>query len=163
MGTVGIVAFAFGAPSSIRSNQLIGQIATGEAWGLKAPIYTQLDIHIESGVEVTYADEKPGEPPTTLRIARGAVGWAKQRGLTELWVAAAAPHLWRAWRDLRKAVREAGGGIHVRPCPEIELYPWNGWFSADSTQQRTRSEKTWNRRERVLKLMPFWLYKRVAS
>ncbi len=164
MEMVGIVAFAFGAPDTIRSNQWIAQIASQKARELNAPVYTQNDVQVESGIEVKYTDEEPGNPPPTLRIARGAIQWAKQQGFRELWIAAAKPHLWRCKRDLVQAAREARVQITVRICcKEIELFFENEWFCPDSTQPRTRSRKNWQDRERVLKLMPFFLYKLIAS
>lgn len=160
----GVVAFAFGVPDTIRSNRSIAFVATFKARQLNAPIYTQADVKIfDPSVVVFHTSEKPNSPPPTLRIARGAVQWANQCRFTELWVVAAKPHLWRAERDLRQAVHEAGGGIIVRVCEEIEQYPERDWFCSDSTQERTQSQKAWDGRERVLKVMPFFIYKRVAS
>ena len=160
---IGIVAFAFGVPDTIRSNRRIAEIASKKAKELKAPVYTQLDVRIESGIEVEYTDEKPGKPPPTLRIARGAVRWAKRLGLKELWVSAAEPHLWRCLGDLKEAVHETGMQIEIRAFKEIEEYPEDEWFCHDSTQRRTRSREAWDKRERILRSMPFFLYKRVTS
>ena len=163
MKKIGIVAFGFGVPWTILSNQRIAQIASQKAMELNAPVYTQLDIRIESGIEVKYTVEEPGNPPPTLRIARGAVQWAKQQGFEELWIVAAKPQLWRALRDVEQAVREAGEKIEVHACKEIEQYPEDSWFCPDSTQPRTQSRKAWNKREKILKLLPFFLYKHVAK
>lgn len=160
---VGIVAFAFGVPETIRSNQRIARITLQKARELNAPVYTQIDVRVWPGVEVKYTNEEPGNPPPTLRIARSAVQWAKQQRLIELWVVAAKPHLWRCVRDLTQSVREAGMQIAIRVCKEIEQFPEDEWFCSDSTQPRTRSRKDWQGRERILKLMPFFIYKRVAS
>jgi hypothetical protein len=83
---IGIVAFAFGVPNTILSNRRIAKIASEKAKELKTPVYTQLDVRIEPEIEVEYTDEKPGNPPPTLRIARGAIRWAKRLGFKELWV-----------------------------------------------------------------------------
>lgn len=163
MKTAGIVAFAFGVPETIRSNQRIARIASQKAWELNAPVYTQFDVRVEPGVKVKYADDESNNPPPTLRIARGAVRWAKQRGFRELWIVAAKPHLWRALRDVQQAVREDGTRIDIRVCEEIEQYTENSWFCSDSTQDRVRSREAWDKREKVLKLMPFFIYKRVAK
>ncbi|HXF43974.1 MAG TPA: hypothetical protein VNK70_00670 [Candidatus Paceibacterota bacterium] len=163
MKTTGVVAFAFGVPETILSNRRIAEIASKNARELNGRVYTQLDIRIEDDVPVEYTEEEPGNPPPTLRIARGAVQWAKRRGLTELWVVAAKPHLWRALRDLQQAVREDGVQIEVRVCKEIERYPEDSWFCPDSVQKRVRSREAWNKRECIIKLMPFFVYKRVAS
>ena len=149
-------------PDTIRPNQRIAEIASKKARELNGEIYTQLDIRIGEGVPVEYTKEEPGNPPPTLRIARGAVQWAKRHRFTELWVVAAKPHLWRALRDVQQAVREVEAQIEVRACKEIEQYPKDSWFCPDSTQNRVRSREEWDKRERILKLIPFFLYKRVA-
>lgn len=177
MKTAGIVAFAFGVPETLRSNRRIAKITLRKARELNAPVYTQLDVriplrsgslddHIEYmyGINVQYMiNDELGNPPPTLRIARGAVQWAKRHGLTELWIVAAKPHLWRALRDVQQAVREDEARIEVRVCKEIEQYPEDSWFCPDSTHDRVRSREAWNERERILKLIPFFIYKRVAS
>jgi len=163
----GVVAFAFGVPETIRSNQRIAQIASQKAREFKAPVYTQIDVRIDvrvdTDIKVEYAEEKTGNPPPTLRIARGATQWAKWRRITYLWVVAAKPHLWRCMRDLKKAVIEEGLDIFVVACKEIDQYPEDEWFCQNSTQARVRSRKDWERREKILKVMPFFLYKLVAS
>lgn len=162
MKKAGVIAFAFGVPGTILSNQRIAQIASRKAQELTAPIYTQLDVHVESGIEVEYTKEEPGNPPPSLRIARGAVQWAERQRFTELWVVAAKPHIWRCLRDLKYAVREARAKIEVKACKEIEQYPEDEWFCSDSIQERTRSRKNWQRRERILRLIPIFLYKLIA-
>ena len=161
--TQGIVVFAFGAPYTIWPNWHIAKIASKKAQELNGRIYTQFDIRVEEGIPVEYTKEESGNPPPTLRIARGAIQWAKRHKLTALWVVAAKPHLWRALRDVQQAVREAEMRIEVRICKEIEQYQEDSWFCPDSTQDRTRSYKAWNRRERILKFLPFFLYKYVAN
>lgn len=163
MKSAGVVAFAFGVPETIKSNRRIAEIASKKARELNCRVYTQLDIQADGGVLVDYAEEEPGNPPPTLRIARGAVKWAKRHELTDLWVVAAKPHLWRALRDVQEAVREDGAQIEVHVCEEINQYPEDSWFCPDSTQERVRSRDAWNKRERILKLMPFFVYKWVAS
>jgi hypothetical protein len=160
---IGIVAFAFGVPKTIVSNQRIAQIASQKALELNAPVYTQLDVAVGLGIEVTYTEETPGNPPPTLRIARGAVKWAMQYKIAELMIVAAKPQLWRALRDVKQAVREAKAQIEVRACEEIEQYPEYFWFCPDSTQDRVQSREAWDKRERILKLMPFFVYKRIAK
>jgi len=160
---VGIVAFAFGAPETILPNQRIARIAAKKARELNCRVYTQLDIRVEEGIPMEYTEEEPGNPPSTLRIARGAVQWAKRHRLTKLWVVAAKPHLWRAVRDVERAGREVGAQIEIRACKEIEQYPGDSWFCPDSVQDRVRSRGEWNKRENILKFMPFFVYKRLAG
>lgn len=163
MQTTGVVAFAFGVPETILSNRRIAEIASKKARELNGRVYTQLDIRVEEGIPVEYTREETGNPPPTLRIARGAVQWAKRHGFTELWVVAAKPHLWRAMRDVQEAVLEDEAQIEVCVCEEIEQYPEDSWFCSDSTQGRVCSREAWNKRERIIKLMPFFVYKRVAN
>jgi|SRR3989344_623184 len=166
----GVVAFAFGVPSTILSNQNIAWIAWRKARELGALVFTQRDVDVNANfqicsVDVDHVREESDNPPPTLRIAREAVRWAKQRGVTELYVVAAEPHLRRCVRDLMEADRELNG-VYTLPiifCGEISRVSDNDWFCSESTQERTRSRKAWNRRERILRMMPFWLYKRVAS
>ncbi len=157
-----VVAFAFGAPDTIRSNRRIAKIASQKAREFNASIYTQLDVRIEEpGIEVIYVEEDPaGNPPTTWRIAQGVAQWAKRQGCKEILIVAAKPHLWRALRDVKQAVREAGKEIKICVCEEIEQYPEDSWFCLDSTQDRVRSKKRWDKREKIFKLMPFFIYKK---
>lgn len=159
----GILPFAFGVPETILSNRRIADIASQKAREFEAPVYTQLDISIDDGIKVEFTEEQPGNPPSTLRFARGAVQWARRKALTDLWIVAAKPHLWRCIRDLTRAIREAGVQIEIHVCEEIEQYPEEEWFCADSTQERTQSRKNWESRERIIKLMPFFVYKLIAS
>ncbi len=159
----GVVAFAFGSPNTILSNRRIAQIATKKAWELSCTIYTQADVRIDDPVFVEHIDEDPGMPPPTLGIARGAVKWAKRHGIAQLWIVVAKPHLWRVERDLLKVISEAGTKIDLRVCEEIYQYEEDSWFCPDSTQERVRSSELWNKRERILKLMPFFIYKRMAN
>lgn len=159
----GVVAFAFGVPETLPSNILIARIASQRAHELKAPVYTQLDIRLATDVDVEYTKEVIGNPPPTLRIARGAVCWARQRQLTGLWLVAARPHLGRCLRDLKRTIRQNGYNMEVLVCQNVYEYPEEFWYCPDSTQERVRSSEAWGKRERILRIMPFWLYSRVAK
>lgn len=159
----GIVAFAFGVPSAIRSNQIIAQIASKKAKDQKALVFTQRDVSIGSHIEVQFVKEVLGSPPSTLFVATEAVKWADKFGLNTLWVAAARPHLWRCMRDLKQAVKESRLNIHVHICQEIGGYTDKDWFCPDSTMERTRNKENWIIRERILKLTPFFLYKALSG
>jgi hypothetical protein len=160
----GVVAFAFGVPWTIIPNLRIAEIASQLSRELDAPIYTQLDVRPDRGLVVEYAEEAPGSPPPTLRIARGAINWAKQNWLTDLWVVAAKPHLWRALRDVREANKEAHMSLGIL-CPhsQIDQYLEYSWYAPASTQEHTRSREQWDKRDKVLKKTPFFIYKRIAS
>lgn len=171
MGKRGVVAFAFGTPSTIRSNQLISQIALVRAreTGMPAsPIFTQADIQFSRklGLDVTYVEEKPGEPPPILRIARAAMQWAILKCIDDLVIVAAGPHIWRCLRDMKEAAKEIGsGGLRMNICQDPLIGRWakENWFCPDSTQLRASSEKEWRKRERILELMPFFIYRLVAK
>jgi len=153
-----VIALAFGWPASIKPNQQIGQIASKKAREMNAPVYTQLDVEIEDGVQVYRVTETPGQPPSTLRMAREIAKWAKDRRVAVIWLVAAKPHLWRARRDLEEALAEVKWEIGVQICQEIFEYPDDSWFSPESAQARTRLEKTWKWRELILRAMPFSVY-----
>jgi hypothetical protein len=166
MGKRGIVAFAFAVPWTVRSNQLIAELALERAREAGAPIFTQANVQFPPGadIEVTYVEEKPGEPPPTLRIARAAVRWALLKRLDELVIVAAGPHMWRAVRDMREAAKEIGAGwMTICPQPKIDMYAEENWFCPDSIRPWTQSKEAWRKRERILEVMPFWLYKGIAS
>ena len=165
MARAGIVAFAFGAPDTLRSNQRIANSALVKAKELNTQVYTQLDVVLDPrwGIKAIYTQEEPGKPPPTLRIARGAVSWALDNGIAMLWISAAKPHLKRCERDLRYSIREARAQIKVGICEGIWQYPENEWFCPESTQPRVRSLKEWRSRERLLEWMPMCIYSRVAS
>ncbi len=163
--SAGVVAFAFGVPSTLRSNCLIAEIAVAHAQRLGAPIYTQLDVSIDADdVKVIYAEEEPGNPPPTLRIAREVASWAQRMGFTDLLIAAAEPHVSRCERDIRYALKEIIYHTDIRICPEVHIYSNDDWFRPESKQKHTRSPEDWRLRELILmRLMPFWLYRRIAS
>ncbi len=170
MTKMGVVAFAFGSPETIRANSRIGNIASFWSRHYKIPLYTQLDVPLFSGFRewpkdrgVTFIDEKPGNPPPTLRIAKNAVKWVKNLGLTNIWIVAAPPYVRRCRRDLKYAFREAKIQIKVGIADDIWRYPGGEWFCEDSTQSRTRSSKNWWPREIVLRLLPMFIYKHVAA
>lgn len=159
----GIVAFAFGVQETILSNRRIAEIATLKAKQLQAPVFTQAGISLKEDIEVERVKEESGNPPPTLRLARAAVQWAISRGIDHLWAIAAWPHLWRCLRDLNYAVRESRASIQIHICEEVYKYSTDSWYCLDSTQERVRSKKAWQKRDRILKLMPMFLYKLVAS
>ena len=171
---IGVVAFAFGVPSTIRSNQFIASTALEEARACGAPIYTQKDIQInDPQINIERIAEASGSPSPTLRIARGAVRWAHNLGLETLIVVAAEPHMSRCFRDLEYAVREAMRGrlgkkdkayIYVTtPRHATYHHEFHEWFCPNSEQARTRSREDWEKGERIIRSMPMWLYKLVAS
>ena len=142
---------------------MIAKIASQKARKLNAPVFTQADISMDCGLNVSYVRET-WDPPSTLRIAREAIRWAEDAGLEELWIVAAKPNLWRVFRDMKEMAREAGSGIKIHTCREIDdECSEDLWFCTNSQQPRTRSQEAWDGRENVLKKMPFFLYKIIAG
>lgn len=166
---VGVIAFAFGTPQSLRSNVRLARWATRFADrstnGNSFPIFTQHDILIDEDVyDVTYVHgEFRGKAPSTLRIAREAVEWAQERGIDSLWVIAAKPHLDRALRDLQWAARDAGMALSLQVPKSLWQTESRRWFDRTSEQEHTRSFDKWDMHEWLLQLLPPWLYKRFAS
>jgi len=155
----GIVAFPFGAPSTIRSNRRIAEIAAQKSRELEAPIFTNCDVPLPADVE---QQRSLGGLSTTLRFAVDTVCWVRRNGIEEIWVVAAKPHLWRCVRDLSLVIKTIQTEIKVQVCKEIEQYPNREWFCSDSTQERTSSRYNWQKRELIFRLMPVNLYWRLA-
>ena len=160
---IGILPFAFGAPEGILSNRRIASIASKMARDFSAPVYTQLDICLDDDIEVDLTYETPGNPPSTLRFVRGAVQWARRKKITNFLVIAAKPHLWRCVRDLTHVIYEEKINIEINVCKETDQYPEDEWYCPDSKQDRTRSRKKWEKRERLIKIIPFCFYKLIAK
>jgi hypothetical protein len=163
---IGIVAFAFGHPQNIPSNKLIAKIATQQALDYMAPIFTQLDVSIDSEhLDVEYAFENVGGyPPPTLQIAQEAVKWAKRRDVTDIIVVAAMPHMWRCLRDLRdEAYMNTEASLRIVPFVNWTQYKLSQWFCEESTQPWTRSWTKWSRRDFILRMLPFCVYRRIVG
>lgn len=161
MKKTGVVAFAFGTPSSLPSNHMLGGIASMSAFRKGIPYYTQEDIPEVNPCTRTVHPQSGNNPPSTLLIARGVVAWAKELGIQRLLVVAAPRHIQRALRDLHKTALESGVSIElmsVDPKPQDDFF----WFSENSTQLRARFCTVWRVRDFILMNMPWWLYKIVA-
>ncbi len=162
--STGIVAFAFGSPESLAVNHHIARQAFAEAWHHKGVVFTQADVPMYGPFRIERAEETPGNPPSTMQLAHACARWAKENGLMEVRIVAAPPHMWRARRDVQRALREQG--LH----PEVVVCTWNqrrfpkeSWFSSASAQARTRSRTLFWAREILLRLMPFPLYQAITG
>lgn len=158
----GIVAFGFGTPSTLRSNQILVGIVSEFARNSNMRVYTHRDIQPDNTLRVEYAEET-ANTLTTLQLARSAIEWAKRNNITVLWVAAAEPHVWRCVRDLRCCARIANYDIRIAVFSEIKQQANHLWFSPESKQIHTRSRIVWYIRESILRLIPFSLYTRIVS
>jgi hypothetical protein len=160
----GLVAFAFGVPNTLRSNRSIAAAASAKAVDLGCPLYTQRDIlPIAPNIELELVQEDYPRRVPTLRIALGAVRWAIDKGLGELWVCAADAHLPRCLRDVRFALQKANAAINVRVCTFAENYPPDYWFCEDSLQADTRKRWRWRVRDAILMNLPIRFYAFIAS
>jgi hypothetical protein len=159
-----VVAFAFGVPNTLVSNRRIAAIATKKAKSLAIPVYTQYDVTpMELGIEIVLTEENYPVRVPTLRIARGAVAWAKSRGIDKIWLCAATPHLSRAARDLGYAASQANLRITIEICEGIRECAYDSWFCRDSTQTDTRLKWVWCVRDSILMHAPMWLYAQIAG
>lgn len=166
-GEVAGVAYGFGVSetldSNLYSNKWIGDKASRVARSRGGKVYTQIDVPIDPDVVVEFIEQEPGSPPPTLRIAIWAVRRAVEDGATELRVVAWPPHLKRALRDTRMVNFETGSPLKVTYQREINNIPEERWYMPDSIQERVRNHKSWRKRERILMMMPWWLYKIIAK
>lgn len=181
---VGLVVYAFGTPHSNESNTaLVGLVCrlVQQSPETRFHIYTQNDIQFECTecLNITYFPQLHDEnAPPTLRIARGAAQWARHR-VDKVIVVAATPHRWRSLRDTRKAFQEAVVNIPIEllkfmhPCyihdKGLYFYDYETkgiigddtsyWFDPKGTQIRAASRSHWETRERILRLMPYPIYR----
>lgn len=166
MSKTGLVVFAFGCPSTIYSNEVLANLAL-QWWKLyRGLIFSQEDVPISMHLphSVRLIGQLPDQPPSTLKIAREAMYWARDDArLQELHVLAARPLLERCLRDLELAKAEQRSLITITECSSPDQIPFDQWFCRDSQLPQTRSLDAWERRERVIRRMPIWLYKLMAS
>lgn len=166
---LGIVAFAFGVGKGfdgkeIIPNQRIAGAAMQIAKSTGAPIYTQSDIPIDPCFDVRYAiQEKKDSPPSTLRIVMEALEWARGRKIEEIEVVAAMPHMRRCIRDIELGAKELGLRIRVHQNTLVGMYHYESWFDQFSTQWWTRTQLGWRIREGITWLLPWEIYRIVAS
>ncbi len=160
-----VVVLAFGVPASIKPNRWLAKLGSNLARLLNGVVFTQRDIEPDEDVPVVRIKEVEGKkPPPTLRVCRAAVEYAVQNGFKKVCVVALLPHLWRARRDMRKAVEELGADLEVfYPLDEIAKFPEEECFTPESTQERTQTREAWNGREDRIKQMPWPVYKAIAS
>jgi hypothetical protein len=159
---VAIIGFSFGAPAAILSNKLLARIISEQAGPLGASLaFVSFDIPSENFPERVKA-EYMEDSSSTWRFSQSAARWAAREEVTEIIIIAAGPHRWRCERDLRRAIRETKARINVFCCQEGGQYPEEEWFCPDSTRPQTRSQESWERRERIIRWLPFPVYKLIS-
>lgn len=159
-----IIAFAFGVfrkQDQYKSpNWYIARQAEYLSKKFRIPIITQKDVPVDSTrLEVLFV-EKNGYL-FTLDIAEKAAELKERWGWHRAKVVAAPPHEWRCRRDLlRLGFKEVEGDYYLR----FKFWFWHRfWFSEKSLQPWTRSRTRWWLREIPLRLMPWWLYKKIMD
>lgn len=159
-----VFVFAFGTKEH-QASQWLAKEAQAFARAQCFGIDTQPDITINPNFgDVWYIPEEPNTPSPTLRMARAFVQRAKEKNVKFVFVFSAQPHEWRVMRDLRKANKEAGIPISEFVIPDVVRKNSNReWFDPNSKQIHTRTKRNWLKRDILLWLMPFFIYKRIAS
>lgn len=158
-----VVAFAFGAflaKDIFQSpNYWMAEQAKTLALRYEIPIVTQGDVALfledDKKIKVFNAQKDIKKYISSLKIAEEAKKMAVEHGWKKVAVIATPQHHRRCMRDLKKV------GFSCR-------YFWNmtpawGWYSSKSTQRWTRSPWLWWPREILLRLIPWWLYKKITA
>ena len=160
---VGVVAFAFGAPAEIESNEIIAEIALKKAKEVGATIFTQYDVSLGENFDVVRPNEIMNCPPTTYELAFKAVEWAEEFKINELWIVAAPCHQHRCERDIKYILwlKNKDLEVNVQVCDEAKNF--TEWFSRKSMYWWTRSPLLWWLRELPLLFTPMYFYKKMTT
>ncbi len=155
----GVAAFAFGQPETLASNRVIQESARSVAVEHRAQIFAQSGVIPDVALVARFED--PEAP--TFQVARSAVLWAMSWKIDRLIAVCAPSHRRRVERDLWYWVRQEKANILVMASAKPRLLDDSIWFCRRSTQWWTRTRRAWEWRERVLLLLPMWLYKIVTG
>ena len=160
-----VVALAFGVPADLHSNKCIARSASQQAMKLGyVPIFTQLGMQMEDGLPAVHVSgEYRGHWANTMQMAAAAIDWAQQESISELWIAAATPHMSRCLRDFRWIVMQKGLTIAIHECPQTQHFTDSDWFRAESEQFRTQSKLKWWLWNGVLQCLPMSLYSKLTD
>ncbi|MCL5004656.1 MAG: hypothetical protein M1170_01790 [Patescibacteria group bacterium] len=165
MSKTAILAFAFGAPNHIDPNNAIGVRAIYLALKCKADIFSQNDVPV--GSSANYAENYFPKKKyiSTLDIIKNfaaeTMRETKEASYQKVIIVAAPQHRQRCYRDLKKVLKKKGieiGCIEMDDEEDFETV----WYDKNSTQWWTRSWWQWWLREIPLRLLPWWLYKKIA-
>lgn len=153
-----VVAFAFGIGPKSPANQSVREAALAVP---NVAIVTQEDLgNHERFIQIK---DGPYGPPTTLMIAREAVTYAIKKRRSTILVAAAPPHLYRCMRDVRRVIEEHRLD-HLIRAEVLPLRPPQGpyhWFYPNPQAHTTIAWRWWMR-ETMVRLLPFFIYRRIA-
>lgn len=166
-----VLVFAFGAPKGIVSNKRLAMKAYLSSEILRAPIFTQRDVGVANKSNVIFVEDLIGKSYiSSLDIIETFLKIARKKNWQRVWIIAAPQHQWRCLRDLKRVL--AGGNIKMEiiPCSvacsvifEKDWYDEKNWYDKNSVQWWTRSPLKWWLREIPLRLMPWWLYKKITK
>ena len=163
-----ILAFSFGAPKNIRPNRLIAHRATYLSLSGNTDIFTQKDIPLDQ-MNPIFAENVSAKKDyfSTLDVVQSFVNWiiiSSIRGEKEIWkeciMVAAPQHQWRCCRDLKKTLKEHGLTMEIFVDDGLEF---EDMYDKYSHQSWTRSKWKWWLREIPLRLLPWWLYKKMCK
>ncbi|MCG2699298.1 hypothetical protein L6251_02695 [Candidatus Parcubacteria bacterium] len=160
-----VVVFAFGAflaKDIFHSpNYWMAEQAKTLALRYGIPIITQWDIaqfwEDNKGIQLFNVQKDIKKHISILQISEEAKKLALKYGWIKIAVIATPQHHRRCMRDLKKI------GFSWRCWYFSNTTPAWGWYSSKSTQFWTRSPWRWWLREIPLRLMPWWLYKKITA
>ena len=149
-----VVIFSFSSPVNTAGNLALSHDGSMHDAGCKAVI-TQKDI--ANAKKYLYVEDFANNPGwhSTLLVASIAEKICNNLGCPKNAVVIAAPmHLWRATRDMKRL------GFKIFDS----LSPWAAvsWYEKESSLPWTRSWWRWWAREIPLRLLPWWLYKKLT-
>ena len=166
-----IFALSFGKPDSISSNRAIASIAIKISLDLDIPIIADNSISLSSFLyNVSFIGPPAYEHESTINLAKifACLPGMKKGKWDKVIIVSAPDYMWRAIRDVKDALRESGVSCEVcdwRDYIDNRLVcdRFYKWYDKNSTQLWTRIRLLFAIREIILKLMPFWLYKKVTT
>jgi hypothetical protein len=154
----------FGFTPKGKANIYLAWISLALARDYQIPIFTQKDVAVhlrdkDDNVNVFVADQE-NEHISTLALVKIFEREAKFYKWKNILLVAAPPHIWRCRRDLEKFGFEVGTflkdileGFSRKPK----------WYNKSDPQFWVRNPIIWWSREIILRLMPFWLYRKLAA
>ena len=155
-----IVAFGFSKHGG--ANETIATIASYNSIVCSVPVFTQLDIAHEMtrpgmAWPVACAYEGNGYL-STLGFCKQVKDFSDHRNLTTVQVVAAPMHRWRCVRDLKRV------GLRViEPPDKVVISPENEWYYSRDPQVWVRNGFFWWMRESCIRILPWFLYSRIAG
>jgi hypothetical protein len=156
----------FGFTQKGKANIYLAWTSLALARGYQIPIFTQKDVAVhlrdrDDNVNVFVADQE-NEHISTLALVKIFEREAKFYKWKNILLVAAPPHIRRCRRDLEKF------GFNVLTIENyIDLEEKNQkkikWYNKTDPQFWARNPIIWWSREIILRIMPYWLYRKLAA